>query len=95
MVDRRSWQPSSERLGKRARDLIGDSLVVNISQDEQEMIDVGRIQAALYGIEAFGQALLEAGVDDETIVRLYGKYWDLDEVEAEREIEEYRRVLAE
>ena len=93
-MDRRNWQPSSERLGRRAREVVGDSLVVNISEEEQQMIDVGRIQAALYGIEAFGSALVEAGVDDDKIVRLYSKYWDFDETDAIRELEERKLELS-
>ena len=94
LVDRRNWQPSSERLGRRAQQMVGDSLVVNISEDEQQMIDVGRIQAALYGIEAFGDALVEAGVDDDRIIRLYVKYWDFDETDATRELEERKLELS-
>ncbi len=61
MVDRRNWQPSSERLGRRARSLVSDSLVVNISKEEQEKMK--KAEEKLGGVKEKRQLDAEAAAD--------------------------------
>lgn len=49
----------------------------------KERLDEAYFEAEILGIEKATAALCEAGVDDEKIIQLLQKYWDLRLSEAE------------
>ena len=69
--------------GKSAWDGFGRDLLAGMRERGKERLDEASFEAEIVGIEKATAALCEAGVEDEKVIQLLQKYWDLRLSEAE------------
>lgn len=70
----------------------GREILERIREDNYARLDQAAFEERVIGIEKAVAALCEAGVEDEKIISLLQKYWDLRLSEAEEFLQHERRV---
>jgi len=68
----------------------GSELLESIRENANTRLDEAAFEEKIIGIEKAAAALHEAGVEDEKIIHLLQKYWDLRRSEANEFLQQVR-----
>ena len=69
----------------------GRELLYSIRESNQERLDDAAFEERIIGIENAIAAMIEVGIEDDKIIQMLQKYWDLRLSEAKEFVERQRK----